>query len=98
MYISADKGNKKVNKNLANFICWYNIDEKEVKKFLLDINYTDESTSEITDATAHSLKGIFPDIIKVRMYSQSKDSARGVTKLALSAAMHERDLVGDFFI
>ena len=77
VYISADKGNKKGNKNLAKFICWFDLYEKEVKKFLLDVNCTDESTSEIIDAIAHSLRRIFPDNIEVQIYNQCTDSGGG---------------------
>ena len=35
LYVSIDKGNKKGNKNLAKFICWYDKKEKEVKKLKL---------------------------------------------------------------
>ena len=34
VFISADKGNKKGNKNLAKCMCWYDIDDREVKIFL----------------------------------------------------------------
>ena len=34
IFVSADKGNKKGNKNLAKFVCWYDIDEKQVNFFI----------------------------------------------------------------
>ena len=34
----------------------------------------------------------------MRIYSQCTDSGGGGIKLALSAAMYERDLVGDFYL
>ena len=37
-FILAEKGNKKGNKNLAKFICWYNIDDHEVKTILLNLD------------------------------------------------------------
>ena len=60
VYFSSDKGNKKGNKSLAKFICWYNIVTKELKQFLLDVDCTDESTEDILDAMMYSLKRIFP--------------------------------------
>ena len=98
VYISADKGNKKGNKNLAKFICWYDVEAKEVKTLLLDVNCTDENTNEIADAIMHSLKKLFPDRTSVRLYGQCTDSGGGGTKYALSAAMKERNLVGDFYL
>ena len=65
---------------------------------MLDVNYIDESTSEITDVIAHLLRIIFPYNIEVWIYGHCTDSDRGGTKLALSAAMNERDLVGDVYL
>ena len=44
VYICCDKGNKKGNKNLPKFICWYNKDDAKVKTFMIDCDCTDEST------------------------------------------------------
>ena len=33
VFISCDKGNKKGNKNLAKYLCWYCVKEKKVKHF-----------------------------------------------------------------
>ena len=56
VFISADKGNKKGKKNLAKFICWYDIDDCEVKTFLLGVDCTDEDTNEVAGALEHSLR------------------------------------------
>ena len=34
VYISCDKGNKKGNKNLAKYLCWYCVKENKVKKII----------------------------------------------------------------
>ena len=65
--MSTDKGNKKGNKNLAKFICWYDVEEKQVKTFLLDVDCTDESTEEIVQALTHSLKRVFPTNILIKL-------------------------------
>ena len=65
---------------------------------MLDVNCTDESTSEITDAISHSLRIIFLDNIEEWIYVQCTDSGGSGTKLVLSAVMHERDLVGYFYL
>ena len=44
VYISADKGNKAGNKNLAKYIYWYNIKFKRVMIFLLDVDCTNKDT------------------------------------------------------
>ena len=60
VFILADKGNKKGNKNLVKCICWYDIDDCKVNTFLLDVNYTDEDIEEITGALEQSLRRLFP--------------------------------------
>ena len=72
IYISFDKGNKKGNKNLTRYICWYDVDTKQVKTFLLDVCCTDESTDDIANTMARSLKRIFSDGIAVRIYGWSR--------------------------
>ena len=59
LYVSIDKGNKKGNKNLAKFICWYDKKDKEVKTFLLNVYFTDKKTEDIVDALTHSLRRRF---------------------------------------
>ena len=80
IYVSSDKGNKKVNKNLAKYICWYDVDTKQVKTFLLDVCCTDKNTNKIANAMAHSLKRIFHDDVQVKIYGQFTDSGGGGTK------------------
>ena len=54
VYISCDKGNKKGNKNLANYLCWYCVEDKKVKTYLLDVNCTDKSRKDIAREIYHS--------------------------------------------
>ena len=83
VYIAADKGNKNGNKNLAKFLCWYDVQEKLVKTFMLDCDCVDESTSQISDGIYHSLKRFFDNkLFLVR--GQCTDSGGGGTKLALA--------------
>ena len=56
VFILAGKGNKKGNNNLANFICWYNIDDCEVNTFLLNVDCTYEGTNKIVGVLEHSLR------------------------------------------
>ena len=57
IYVSADKGNKKGNKNLSKFVCcWYATGEEEVIFFLLDVDCTDDHTENIDDELTHSLQ------------------------------------------
>ena len=68
IYICADKGNKKGNKNLPKFICWYDLDDEKVKTSMIDCNCTDESIKDIPRALRHSIARIFPDDILVEMH------------------------------
>ena len=54
VYICADKGNKKGNKNLSKFICWYNQSEEKVRTFLIDCDCTHESMADVAAALNHS--------------------------------------------
>ena len=92
LYVSADKGNKKGNKNLAKFVCWYDIQEKEVKIFLLDIDCIDEHTNNIADAFTHLLRRLLPANLEISIKGQCTDSGGGGTKFALSKALEERHM------
>ena len=59
MYIYTGKGNKKGNKNLAKYVCWYDALAKQVKTFFLDVDRTDEDTDEIATALLHSIKRVY---------------------------------------
>lgn len=91
LYISIDKGNKKGNKNLAKYICWYCKKEKKVKTFLLDVDCTDEKTDEIVEALTHSLDRMFP-LVALRLRGQCTDSGGGGTKYALSRQLSSRNM------
>ena len=60
MCVSSDKENKKGNKNVANFICWFDREKGEIKKFLINVDCADEDTSDIMDTVYHSLNIISP--------------------------------------
>ena len=92
IYICCDKGNKKGNKNLPKFICWYDLDDKKVKTFMIDCDCTDESTEDVAVALKHSLKRIFPEGVDVKLVGQCTDSDGGGTKFALAKALDERHI------
>jgi hypothetical protein len=79
----VDKGNKKGNKNLATFVCWYDVDEKKVKTYLIDTDCADESTKKICDAIHHSLT-LFFDKADYSLRGQNTDIGGGGTKEALA--------------
>ena len=68
LYFSVDKGNKKGNKNLAKYICWCDKKKDAVINFLVDVNWSDESTDEVVDETIHSLRRLFPDGVDIRLH------------------------------
>ena len=98
IYVSADKGNKKGNKNLAKFVCWYDIQEKEVKIFLLDVDCTDEHTNNIADALTHSLRRLLPAHPEICVKGQCTDSGGGGTKFALARALEERNIAAQNYL
>ena len=98
IYFSSDKGNKKGNKSLAKFICWYNIVTKELKQFLLDVDCTDESTEDILDAMMYSLKRIFPPGTITILWGQFTDSGGGGTKSALARDIFESNLAHPLYL
>jgi len=93
IYICCDKGNKKGNKNLPKFICWYDYDDKKVKVFMIDCDCTDESTEDVALALKHSLERVFPAGVDVKLVGQCTDSGGGGTKHALRRALADHNLV-----
>ena len=53
--ISCNKGNQKGKKNLAKYLCWYCVKEKNLKTLLLDIDCADENSNDIAQAIKNSL-------------------------------------------
>ena len=98
IYVSADKGNKKGNKNLAKFVCWYDTEDNEVKIFLLDVDCTDEHTDDIADALTHSLQRLLPINLQIKIRGQCTDSGGGGTKFALAKALEQRDIVHETYL
>jgi len=92
VYICADKGNKKGNKNLSKFICWYDQSEKKVRTFLIDCDCTNESTIDVTAALNHSLRRVFPSDVSTTVYGQCTDSGGGGTKYALQKALKDLEI------
>ena len=98
VYISADKGNKKGNKNLAKFICWYDNELKKVKTFLMDTDCSDENTSDVADAIEHSTKRLFSDLPDIKLRGQCTDSGGGGTKTALEKALKQKQLTHEHYL
>ena len=98
LYFSVDKGNKKGNKNLAKYICWYDKRKDAVTIFLVDVNCSDESTDEVADATVHSLKRLFPDGENIRLHGQCTDSGGGGTLHSMARAMHSRNMTSEHYL
>ena len=98
VYLACDKGNKKGNKMLAKFVCWYCIDEKKVKTYMIDCDCVDEDTQEIVDGIKHSLLRFFQDDL-TKLIGQCTDSGGGGTKKALKRALEEANLLsGDGYL
>jgi len=91
VYLSSDKGNKKGNKNLAKFVCWYDTKDERVKTFLLDVDCTEEETCEIAEAVQHALKKVFRDTLTKKLRGQCTDSGGGGTLHALARELKARD-------
>ena len=93
VYLSVDKGNKKGNKNLARFLCWYDEDTKKIRNFLIDMNCTDESTAEIVEGIIHSLKKFTPSIRVILFEGQCTDSGGDGMKYVLQRELTTRQMV-----
>ena len=98
LYFSVDKGNKKGNKNLAKYICWYDKKKDAVTIFLVDVNCSDESTDEVADATIHSLRRLFSDGENIRLHGQCTDSGGGGTLHSMARAMHSRNITSEHYL
>ena len=97
VFISCDKGNKKGNKNLAKYLCWYCVKENKVKTFLLDVDCTDENSHDIAQAIKHSLKKIFPNNTPL-IYGQCTDSGGGGTGRSLFRELFELELTSPNYL
>ena len=73
-------------------MCWYATEEKEVKYFLLDVDYTDDHTDSIADALTHSLQILLPEELHIFIRCQCTNSGGGGTKLALAKALQDRGI------
>ena len=91
VYISSDKSNKKGNNNLVKHICWYDIENKKVKVFLLDVDCTNKDTANMSAAVVHSLSQLFGDF-PIILHGQCTDSGRGGTKHAFARAMQAKGM------
>ena len=98
IFVSSDKGIEKGNKNLARFIYWYNRNSCKVKIFLLDVDCTDEDTSDIAAEILHSLKRVFPDGHEIKLDGQCTDGGGGGTKHVFAHAMTEKGLTIDHYL
>ena len=74
MLISRDKDNKKGNRNLAKYLCWYCKVDKRVKSYLLDVDCTYNKTDDIANTIKHSIKKLFHGNLPLKIYGQCTDS------------------------
>ena len=99
VYISCDKGNKKGNKNLAKYLCWFCVRTERVKTFLLDVDCTDENSADIAKAMKHSLKRIFGDNEEtIYLFGQCTDSGGGGTGMSLFCELEKLGLVARWYL
>lgn len=94
LYLSCDKGNKKGNKNLAKFFCWYDKIQTQVCTYLLDVNCVDEDTSDIFPGIKHSIERFFSTldhpIPDIKLRGQCTDSGGGGTLFVLANEMKKK--------
>ena len=70
VYLALDKGNKKGNKNLAKFFCWYDTEKDKVQTYLLDVDCVDEDTADTFKGLEHSIKILFaPNMTEKSFFS-----------------------------
>ena len=103
VYLALDKGNKKGNKNLAKFFCWYDTEKDKVQTYLLDVDCVDEDTTDTFKGLEHSIKRFFAPNMTEESFlfrGQCTDSGGGGTLFALAKLIkdnnmkHESYLVG----
>ena len=51
VYTALDKGNKKGNKNLAKYFCWFDVRKHKVNTYLIDVDCVDENTADTFDGS-----------------------------------------------
>ena len=81
VYVASDKGNKKGNKNLAKYFCWYCTKTKKVLTFLLNVDCVDKETKDIFNGIHHSIRRFFQtkeeEEVPIKIRGQCTDSGGG---------------------
>ena len=97
VYISSDKGNNRGNAKLAKCVCWYNIESKKAKPFLLDVDCADEDTYSNFDASVHLFNRIF-EYHPIKLRGQCNDSGDGRTKYTFARAVHAKGMTYEHYL
>ena len=58
VYIFADKGNKNGNKNLAKYLAWCDKEQERVRKYLIDVDFTNKDSSKNVLAIQYAIKRV----------------------------------------
>ena len=99
VFISADKGNKKGNKNLAKYLCWYCVKDRRVKTYLLDVDCSDENSEDVAIAIKHSLLRMFGTTgIVLVLFGQCTDSGGGGTGKSLFRELLKLGLTSPIYL
>ena len=102
VYLACDKGNKKGNKNLAKFFCWYCKKDRKVRTFLIDVDCVDEDTADIFAGIHHSIKRFFEsndgEDVSIKFRGQCTDSGGGGTLFALAKVMKQHNLMHECYV
>ena len=96
VFIALDKGNKKGNKNLAKFLCWYDTVKEIVRTYLIDVDCVDEHTTDVFDGFKHSIDRFFSPNGDNNLFSfcgQCTDSGGGGTLHALARLLERNNMI-----
>ena len=85
VYILDDTGNKKGNKNLVKYLCWYYLKDPRVKTYMLDVDFSNKKSEDVAIAIKHGLLQVFGTVdgVTIIIYGQCTDSGGGGTGRSL---------------
>ena len=99
VYLFCDKDNKAGNKHLAKYIAWYDEDDKQIRKYLLDVNCTDKDLTNNALAMKYALERVWPPELSIILYGQCTHSGGDGALFALARELKKLGLCAqDYFI
>jgi len=94
VYLACDKGNKKGVSHFIKYLAWFDFEQMQVKKQLLDMDASDGTSEDCAYAIKHSLLKLGD----IQLSGQATDSGGGGVLEGLAKELEKLNLCGDDYI